>query len=67
MRRGGARYWRLKYRFAGKERLLAFGTYPGSGLRYSFDIRQGKVVHEVGVDAADGEVLENSDDSNDKD
>jgi len=39
----------------------------GSGLRYSFDIRQGKVVHELGVDAADGSVLENSDDSNDKD
>lgn len=39
----------------------------GSGLRYSFDIRRGKVVHEVGVDAADGRVLENSDDSNSKD
>jgi integrase len=24
----GSRYWRLKYRFAGKERLLAFGTFP---------------------------------------
>ena len=24
----GGRYWRLKYRFAGKERLLALGTYP---------------------------------------
>lgn len=39
----------------------------GSGLRYSFDIRQGELVHEVGVDAADGEVLENSDESKDKD
>lgn len=39
----------------------------GSGLRYSFDIRQDKRVHEVGVDAADGKILENSDDSNDKD
>lgn len=28
VRQTGARYWRLKYRFAGKERLLAFGTYP---------------------------------------
>ena len=34
----------------------------GSGLRYSFDIRRGKLVHEVGIDAADGKVLENSDD-----
>ncbi|MEJ7669810.1 MAG: integrase arm-type DNA-binding domain-containing protein [Casimicrobiaceae bacterium] len=24
----GARYWRLKYRFAGREKLLALGTYP---------------------------------------
>jgi hypothetical protein len=24
----GSRYWRLKYRFGGKERLLAFGVYP---------------------------------------
>lgn len=24
----GARYWRMKYRFAGKEGLLAFGAYP---------------------------------------
>ncbi|XUM19621.1 PepSY domain-containing protein [Bradyrhizobium oligotrophicum S58] len=31
----------------------------GSGLRYSFDIRQGKVIQEVGVDAQTGQVLEN--------
>ncbi|MEE7492113.1 MULTISPECIES: PepSY domain-containing protein [Methylobacterium] len=31
----------------------------GSGLRYSFDIRNGSVTHEVGVDAATGRVLEN--------
>ena len=24
----GGLYWRLKYRFAGKEKLLALGTYP---------------------------------------
>ncbi len=32
----------------------------GSGLRYSFDIAVGQTAHEVGVDAADGKVLENS-------
>jgi hypothetical protein len=32
----------------------------GSGLRYSFDIRQGKLTREVGVDARTGTVLENS-------
>ena len=32
----------------------------GSGLRYSFDINNGTAVHEVGVDAKTGAVLENS-------
>jgi uncharacterized membrane protein YkoI len=31
----------------------------GSGLRYSFDIKNGSVTHEVGVDARTGRVLEN--------
>lgn len=32
----------------------------GSGLRYSFDIDDGKVVHEVGIDAVSGALLEDS-------
>jgi uncharacterized membrane protein YkoI len=32
----------------------------GSGLRYSFDIKDGKIMYEVGVDAATGEILENA-------
>jgi len=32
----------------------------GSGLRYSFDIKNGSVTHEVGVDAKTGQILENS-------
>lgn len=61
-------------------RTIALKTFPGkiikeelehekggSGLRYSFDIRQGKRVHEVGVDAETARILENSDDSNDND
>lgn len=32
----------------------------GSGLRYSFDISNDKVTHEVGIDAKTGKVLENS-------
>jgi uncharacterized membrane protein YkoI len=32
----------------------------GSGLRYSFDIEKGRVIHEVGVDAKTGRVIENS-------
>ncbi len=31
----------------------------GSGLRYSFDIKRGRVTQEVGVDANTGKVLEN--------
>jgi uncharacterized membrane protein YkoI len=32
----------------------------GSGLRYSFDVKSGSVVYEVGVDAQSGKVLENA-------
>jgi uncharacterized membrane protein YkoI len=32
----------------------------GSGLRYSFDIKDGAVTFEVGVDAKTGKVLENA-------
>ena len=31
----------------------------GSGLRFSFDVKNGAVTHEVGVDATTGRVLEN--------
>ena len=31
----------------------------GSGLRYSFDVKASGTTYEVGVDAADGKVLEN--------
>ena len=39
----------------------------GSGLRFSFDVRYGKTVHEIGIDAKTGKVLENSNDSSDSD
>jgi uncharacterized membrane protein YkoI len=32
----------------------------GSGLRYSFDIKVGGQIYEVGVDAKSGKVLENA-------
>lgn len=31
--KAGGRYWRLKYRFEGKEKLLALGVYPAVSLR----------------------------------
>ena len=39
----------------------------GSGLRYSFDIKDGATTHEVGVDAVTGAVLENSTEGQDAD
>jgi uncharacterized membrane protein YkoI len=55
-----------------RARAIALKAYPGrimkeelehegggSGLRYSFDMRQGKKWREVGVDAMTGRVLEN--------
>ncbi len=54
-------------------RAIALKTFPGnitseelekerggSGLRYSFDIKNGARLHEVGVDARTGRVIENS-------
>ena len=35
----GAKYWRLKYRYAGKEKLLALGVYPDVTLRAARDRR----------------------------
>ncbi|WP_313807384.1 PepSY domain-containing protein [Sphingobium sp.] len=31
----------------------------GGSLRYSFDIRQGNKIHEIGVDVATGRIVEN--------
>jgi len=31
----------------------------GGGMRYSFDIRQGNRIHEIGVDAVTGKIVEN--------
>jgi integrase len=33
----GAKYWRMKYRFAGKEKRLAFGVYPSVSLKEARD------------------------------
>jgi integrase len=33
----GSRWWRFKYRYGGKEKLLALGTYPDTGLKKARD------------------------------
>ena len=35
--KAGGRYWRLKYRFGGSEKLLAFGVYPAVSLKTARD------------------------------
>ena len=35
--KAGGRYWRLKYRYGGKEKLLALGVYPAVGLKDARD------------------------------
>ena len=35
----GSKWWRLKYRFAGKEKLLSLGVYPEVGLKQARDAR----------------------------
>lgn len=32
----GAKYWRYKYRFGGKEKVLSLGGYPEEGLKARF-------------------------------
>lgn len=54
-----------------KARAIALKAAPGKiveadfekengGWRYSFDIRQGSKIHEIGVDAYTGRIVENS-------
>ena len=35
----GSKYFRFKYRFAGKEKMLAFGVYPDTSLKSARDKR----------------------------
>ncbi|MGB6485947.1 MAG: Arm DNA-binding domain-containing protein [Steroidobacteraceae bacterium] len=36
----GSKLWRLKYRFAGREKLLSLGPYPDVGLRQAREHRE---------------------------
>jgi integrase len=47
----GGRYWRLKYRFAGKEKRLAFGVYPEVSLKAARERRAAaRAVLDLGDD-----------------
>lgn len=44
----GGRYWRMKYRHAGKEKLLSFGVYPEVSLSEARDKRDQARTHLAG-------------------
>jgi integrase len=50
----GGRWWRLKYRFSGKEKLLSMGTYPDTGLKAAREKRdQARALLAEGVDPSE--------------
>lgn len=50
----GGRWWRFKYRFAGKEKLLSMGTYPDTPLKAARDKRdRARALLEEGVDPSE--------------
>lgn len=49
----GRKYWRLKYRVGGKEKLLALGVYPDTSLKDARDKRdEARSLHAKGGDPA---------------
>ncbi|PPU99438.1 DUF4102 domain-containing protein [Xanthomonas hyacinthi] len=47
----GARYWRMKYRYGGRERLTAFGVYPDVSLAEARKRREkAKALVREGID-----------------
>ncbi len=49
--KAGGRYWRMKYRFGGKEKRLAFGVYPGVGLKAARELAS--AAHKLLKDGSD--------------
>lgn len=50
----GGRWWRLKYRFDGREKLLSMGTYPDTSLKAARDKRdRARELLAQGVDPSD--------------
>ena len=55
----GGKLWRLKYRFAGKERRLALGTYPATSLKDARSKRdEAKRLLESGIDPSEAKRAE---------
>ena len=45
--KSGGKLWRLKYRFGGKEKRLAIGSYPERSLKVAREARKLSVVRTV--------------------
>lgn len=55
----GGKWWRLKYRYAGKEKLLSLGTYPDTGVKLARDKRdKARELLARGVDPSDARKAE---------
>lgn len=55
----GSKYWRLKYRFHGKEKLLALGVYPDTTLKSARDKRdEARKLLASGVDPSEARKAE---------
>ncbi len=51
--KNGSKYWRMKYRFNGKQKKLAFGVYPDVTLREARELRDNaKKDIKIGIDPA---------------
>jgi hypothetical protein len=51
LRPDGARYWRFKYRFAGKEKQLSFGVYPAVSIASARTQRaEARALLDQGID-----------------
>lgn len=47
----GGKYWRYKYRFAGKEKRISLGTYPAVGLKKARErLQEARALLDEGVD-----------------
>jgi len=54
IKKTGAKYWRLKYRYNGKEKLLAFGVYPDVSLKDARSKRdEAKKLLQDGIDPSE--------------
>ncbi len=59
VKKTGRKYWRVKYRFAGKEKLLALGVYPELSLKEARNLRdQARKQLDTGLDPSETKRIE---------